>query len=124
MFENVKGTDKMKALVREREGFKGSFKSMSALLLKLTDGLLTNIDEDCVFKRKFGSEATTKLQVLVVRFNERLKNEPFGIVLRRPDFGSSPDIIVKSLIMGGKLRHGFIICDMLSDKMGERKRSG
>jgi len=48
-----------------------------------------------------------------VRFNKRLKNEPFGIVLRGSDFGSFPNIIVKSLITGGKLRHEFIICDLL-----------
>jgi len=60
VFENVKGTDKMKVLVRERKSFEGGFKSMSTLLLKLIDGLLTNVDEDGVFKRKFGSKATTK----------------------------------------------------------------
>jgi len=109
VFENVKGADKMKVLVRERKGLKGGINGMSALLLELADGLLANINEDGVFKRKFGSEATTKFQVLVVRFNEGLKDKPFGIVVGGPDFDGSPDIIIKSLIVGGKVGHVFII---------------
>ena len=109
MFENVKGADKMKVLVRERKGLKGGINGMSALLLELADGLLANIDEDGVFKRKFGSEAATKFQVLVERVNEGLKDKPFRIVLGGSDFDGSPEIIVKSLIVGGKVGHVFIL---------------
>jgi hypothetical protein len=82
---------------------------MSALLLELADGLLANIDEDGVFDRKFGSKATTKFQVLVVRVNKGLKDKPFRIVVVGPDFGTSPEIIVKSLTVGGKGGHVNII---------------
>lgn len=109
MFENVKGADKMKVLVREGKSLKNGFKGMSALLLELADGLLANIDEDGVFKRKFGSEAATKFQVLVERVNEGLKDKPFRIVLGGPDFDGSPEIIVKSLIVGGKVGHVCIL---------------
>lgn len=101
MFENVKGADKVKVLVREGKGLKGGFIGMSALLLELADGVLANIDEDGVFNRKFGSKATTKFQVLVVRVNEGLKDKPFRIVVGGPDFDGSPEMIVKSLIVGG-----------------------